>query len=145
MSAYLERIFQNLRLNNYSVTSPKTPDYNCIAWAAGETHRRWWPIVPGWYWPEGTPREETIDAFIAAFRLLGYEECQDPSLESDHDKVALYVSAAGTPTHMARQLESGVWTSKLGSLEDISHESLSCVEGPSYGSPVRFLKRKKKS
>jgi len=36
--------------------------YNCIAFAAGETHRWWWPM--GAYWPEPAPRDETVDSFI---------------------------------------------------------------------------------
>jgi len=141
MSVQLEQVFENLRPGAYAVTSPRTLNYNCIAWAAEEVHRRWWPTVPGWYWPTNVPREETMVAFIAAFRQLGYEECQDSALEPGYQKVALYVSAAGSPTHMARQLDTGGWTSKLGTLEDIRHETLAGVEGASYGRAVSYLKR----
>lgn len=39
------------------------------------------------------------------------------------------------PTHMARQLANGMWTSKLGGNEDITHFTLDALE--SYG-PIRI-------
>ena len=40
-----------------------------------------------------------------------------------------------SPTHAARQLESGEWTSKLGKdFEDIPHTTLDALNGPVYGS-----------
>jgi len=45
-------------------------------------------------------------------------------------------------THAARQLDDGTWTSKLGSLEDITHE-LQALEGADYGHVVLFMKREK--
>jgi len=47
---------------------------------------------------------------------------------------------AGAPTHAARQLPSGRWSSKLGPMEDIEHE-LQDVTGSVYGSVVLVLKR----
>ena len=35
--------FPHLDLNTCSVTSPCTRTYNCLAWAAGESHQRWEP------------------------------------------------------------------------------------------------------
>ena len=40
----------------FEITSPRTVAYNCIAWAAGETQRKWWPDKMGVaYWPRGVP------------------------------------------------------------------------------------------
>jgi hypothetical protein len=39
-------------------------------------------------------------------------------------------------------LPSGLWTSKMGSGEDIEHETLQVLEGKSYGHPAAFLRRK---
>lgn len=48
----------------FSETSPATPRYNCLAWAAGQTDQWWWPDRFGAYdWPEAAPREETIEGF----------------------------------------------------------------------------------
>lgn len=92
------------------------------------------------YWPEGLPREETLSAFVTAFEKLGYQVCDDGRLESGYEKVALYAKE-GKPTHAARQLQSGYWTSKLGRLEDIEHEDEEGVSGPVYGEPILFMKR----
>ncbi|MGH7151714.1 MAG: DUF7689 domain-containing protein, partial [Planctomycetota bacterium] len=44
--------------------------------------------------------------------------------------------------HLARQIEDGRWTSKLGEREDIVH-ALRGVEGGSYGRVARILMRKR--
>lgn len=83
----------------------------------------------------------TIDAFVRAFQTLGFQPCEADELEVGFEKVALYVDSTLTPTHMARQLESGVWTSKMGKNEDIDHIALSGLEGNQYGVVVRIMKR----
>lgn len=91
-------------------------------------------------WPPSASREETIKAFIEAFESIGYSECADAEFEKGFVKVAIYTDSAGKPTHAARQLTNGQWTSKCGDLEDIEH-TLEAFEGSTYGSPVAFLKR----
>ena len=137
--------FPLLDANNHAVTSKSTRRYNCIAWAAGDTARKWWPdnLMIG-YWPTGVPREETMDAFVQAYGTLGYAVCLDPTFEQDTEKVALFgVREAGVvlPTHAAIQLESGQWSSKLGDFEDIRHDPVDVVTGPLYGEVVYFLAR----
>lgn len=39
----IEKAFPNLQIRGYSITSPATPEYNCIAWAAGEAQSWWEP------------------------------------------------------------------------------------------------------
>ncbi len=138
-SPFLEVIFHHLRDDIYRITSPRTDNYNCIAWAADETHRKWWPI--GAHWPPNVPREETVPAFILAFATRNYEPCDNGTLETGYEKVAIYVDSSQTPTHMARQLSSGRWTSKLGDLEDIEHQTLRQLEEGSYGHAIQYLKR----
>jgi hypothetical protein len=87
------------------------------------------------------PREVTLVAFVEAFRVLGYEECDDGSLEDGYQKIAIFADDAGNPTHAARQLPNGEWTSKLGQLEDIVHATVDDVNGPTYGTPVEFMRR----
>lgn len=132
--------FPNLKITPFRETSPTTPFYNCIGFAAGETDRWWWP-VGSCYWPSDAPRVETIEAFVAAFQTLGYELCDNGELEPDFEKVAIYVNSSDRPTHMARQLASGKWTSKLGSDIDIEHDELSGLEGSEYGIAQHFLRR----
>lgn len=137
--------FPNLGEGSYETTSPPTPEYNCIAWAAEEDDRWWWPSrhATNAYWPPGLPRAETLENFRSAFRTLGYEPANDDKPEAGFEKVALYADANGTPTHMARQLETGVWTSKLGQAQDIEHVTLQDLEGGVYGYVAQVLKRPK--
>jgi hypothetical protein len=125
--------------SSFEITSEKTPEYNCIAWAA-EDNSRWWCPTGMSYWPPTAPRQETVDAFIAAFGTLGYSPCPDGNLEERVEKVVVYLSN-GVPTHMARQLPTGAWTSKLGQSWDIGHSSPEEVSGSAYGLAVQYLSR----
>lgn len=102
------------------VTSPEDTHYNCIAWAAEDTQRFWWPR--GGYWPAGIARLETIASFIAAYASLRYQVCDSDECENDFQKIAIFAKSDGTPTHVARQLADGRWTSKLGKSYDIEHD-----------------------
>lgn len=131
-----------------AITSPTARRYNCIAWAAGDATRWWWPVpLRGInYWPAGAPREETLPAFVAAFGTVGFAPCADGMREDGIEKVALFAKRIGgliVPTHAARQLESGEWTSKMGPLEDITHITCDAVGGPIYGQVVQFLARQR--
>jgi hypothetical protein len=142
----LEHFFPNLQASGYCVTSPPATNYNCIAWAAGDTHHWWWPVsapIGGYYWPPGISCDSTLASFIQAFELQGYEVCDNEMLEPGFEKVAMYVGPDGVPTHAARQLESGAWTSKLGKLEDIEHSALAALEGEAYGTVAQILKRQR--
>jgi hypothetical protein len=128
--------FPNLTPDNHRVTSPATADYNCIAWSAGDTER-WWQ--PGVYWP--VPSESFgLEVLEQAFGVIGYHPCPNGNLEPGFEKVALYV-AGRFYTHAARQLASGKWTSKLGRLEDIEHDTPDDVAGGVYGDVAAFMKR----
>ena len=107
----LTDLFPKLTRENHEITSPATVRYNCIAWAARNTER-WWQ--PGVFWPVDSSRDDHgIGNVVEAFRSLGYEECDDGTLEAGFEKLALYGSAM-MYTHAARQLPDGKWTSKLG-------------------------------
>jgi len=137
----LEIKWPNLSGTDYQVTSPKSEEYNCFAWAVEEDDR-WWQPIPGeqYYWPDGVPQEETLEAYIQAYQTLGYESADRDILETGYQKIAIYVDYSGIPTHAARQLPNGKWTSKLGWLEDIEHE-LDGLTGDRYGVVGQILKR----
>lgn len=139
----METTFPNLRQSQYAVTSPRTPNYNCIAWAVGDTEHWWEPIrhIPGYYWPRRAPLAYTLESYTAALAIHGFYVCDDGEPEQGFEKIALYANTDGQPTHAARQLASGRWTSKLGDEEDITHDSLAALEGADYGTVVCFLKR----
>ena len=141
----IEKSFPSLQSGGYSITSPATIDYNCIAWAANDTEVWWEPdLLDLSYWPPGVPRTYTIDAYVEAYKTLGYSACEDAENENDFEKIAIYADSNEKPTHAARQLNSGKWTSKLGRLEDIEHHTLDSLTGPHYGSLAVILKRPNK-
>ncbi len=143
--ADLMLFFPQLLPGTFRRSSDPTDDYNCIAFAATENDRTtwWWPVpdVKGNFWPRGVPRNLSLDSFIEAFETLGYQTCSDATLEPGLQKVALYVSNNGRPTHAARQLPSGEWTSKLGRAQDIVHATPQSLEGAQYGTVAQVLKR----
>jgi hypothetical protein len=142
MVDHIKKLFPKLADGAFIVTSDRDQAYNCIAWAAGVTHQGWWPTenVDDAFWPADVPRVATLDAFQAAFATLGYSLCSSEEPETGFEKIAIFGEASGRPTHAARQLPNGRWTSKLGKAEDIEHE-LREVEGEIYGSVVCFMKR----
>jgi hypothetical protein len=141
MAKHLEALFPGLRGSGYRVTSPIDEVYNCIAWAAGDVRKWWWPDPHRRrYWPAGVYRVETLGAFEDAFASLGYVTCVGDVPESGFEKIALFAGSDGIPLHAARQLLNGRWTSKLGELEDIEH-ALHDLAGEEYGSVVLIMKR----
>lgn len=146
-SISLELRFQSLKKSIYCVTSKITPTYNCVAWAAGETDRPWWPVpYPSapYYWPE-SDKDELLEDFISGFGTLGYVSCDGGNLEEGYEKIAIYIDEESEISHMARQLNTGLWTSKCGNLEDIQHnlEDLEGGHGYGYGKVCHFMKRRK--
>ena len=136
----LEFLFPGLTGTAYQITSQATGLYNCVAWAAGESGRWWWPDFDGQhFWPANVLREETLGAFQEAFESLGFVVCQSEHLEVGVEKIAVFADENG-PQHVARQLPNGRWTSKLGELEDIEHD-LRGLEGVAYGSVVLIMGR----
>jgi hypothetical protein len=123
---------------NHRVTSPATPNYNCVAWSAGDAEH-WWQ--PGVYWPVAVPPDEFgIGILAQAFESLGFSDCSNGEHEEGYEKVALFGSGLYY-THAARQLPSGAWTSKLGRAEDIEHGAADDVAGGVYGEVVQYMKR----
>ncbi len=147
----LERFFPNLTLDNYEIWSECTDEYNCIAYAGNMGCKKpWWPADPrysarDYYWPECMPFVDSVENFIRAFQLFGYETCSGPEYEDGFEKVAIYEDQTTKETrHMARQLSNGIWTSKLGDWWDIQHQTLEAVESSHYGVVVQIMKRPRK-
>jgi hypothetical protein len=139
-------LFPRLNEHGFAVTSPQDTRYNCIAWAAGDDTRWWWPGViaqpiGGYYWPTLNVRE-SLDNFEKAFATLGYVRCEASDYEPGYEKIAIYIGADGSPTHAARQARDGTWLSKLGKLEDICHADIEGVCGKNYGEVGIILRRK---
>ena len=131
----------SLTPESFVETSPVDHFYNCAAHAADDNDKPWWPsLARGYYWPPDVPRTANLASFEAAYATKGYERCENPDLEEEVEKIAVY-ALDGVPKHVARQLASGRWTSKLGDLKDIDHATLDDLAGPGYGHPVLFMRR----
>jgi len=141
-------LFPNLVTKGYRECSPATRKYNCIAWAANDANRCWDDPRLGYYWPQNAPRGPHIVALRQTFEMLGYEQCLDGELEPGFEKIALYShedeAREYAYTHAARQLSSGLWTSKMGfeEEEDIEHVCPWGLCGKEYGALSYFMKRK---
>jgi hypothetical protein len=132
----------NLSLLNSQPTSPEDENYNCFAFAANDTST-WWQPTEGYYWVPGIKRELNLNGFIEAFSKMGYISCGlNSDYEEGYEKVAIYCKPSiDEPTHMARQLHTGKWTSKLGGDVDIEHDNLGALENGDYGTVKMILKR----
>ncbi len=143
----LEDRLPGLEDTDYQITSPQTTDYNCIGWALGDSER-WWSPVHGFgsYWPTGLPRSLEVETFIMLFESQGFERCETEDAEAGFEKIALFAES-GYFTHVARQLPSGRWTSKLGNDVDIEHDLRDLTRRRSlfplyrYGAVVGVMRR----
>lgn len=138
----LLRYCPRLRRGLYRVTSPAATQYNCFAWAVGESHRRWDPTrrrTTRNYWPLETQSTQLSDA-VAAFEAVDFRRTDRAQPTATHQVIALYASD-GHVTHAARLLENGHWTSKLGDDIDIEHQTLDALAGGLYGEPAITLER----
>ena len=137
----LVKLFPNFALQNFSITSPDDPGYNCVAWAADD-NTKWWEPDPFklYYWPPDIPRKYTLAAYESVYKMLGYVECNhDESYESGFQKVALFAKS-NQPKHASKQIDSERWSSKLGGKVDIEHQ-LHGLEGSDYGTIASIMKK----
>ena len=135
---WIPNAFPRLSQDGYEVTSSPTEEYNCIAYAVHDDGR-WWSHFPGYYWP-GT-RTPDVSSLLSVMESEGYESCDSPNLEEGFEKVAVF-GKSGHWTHAARLKADGKWTSKLGTEEDIEHNTLESMEGDLYGLVIQILRKK---
>jgi hypothetical protein len=86
------------------------------------------------------PAELTVSAMTAALATVGYAPCDDGAAEAGFEKAAVY-ARGGVPTHVAKQLPGGRWSSKLGKDCVVSHATTAGLEGAVYGRVVAYLRR----
>ena len=139
------RKFPQMEVGKYKITSPQDGEYNCVAWALDRDDVKVRPDgIGGSFWPEEVPGGETLDTFMSLFAFYGFQECPDAQLELGFEKIALYAEEQEGQQlfrHVARQLEAGGWSSKLGDYEDISHDEVAALESVSLGQVVIYMKR----
>lgn len=141
MYSDLGAIFPHLQNGGYLRTSPPTVDYNCVAWVFSRIDEWWEPdIFSLCVWPNDLKRNYTINSYIKLFEKNGFTRCDNDTLETGFEKIAIY-TIDNEFQHVTRQLPDGKWTSKLGDLDDITH-TLRGLAGKHYGNPTIFLRRK---
>lgn len=132
----------------FEITSPNTPNYNCLAWAVFYNDRWMQPSPPPhldgvvYWWPEGAKKGSSIECLKDAYKQLGYTICNDYNHEEGIRKIALYADSEGHWTHAARERRSGCWTSKLGKFNDIQHGNPYTIEGETYGKVYCIMEKK---
>jgi hypothetical protein len=137
--------FPRLTKSSHRVTSDEDAQYNCIAYAAGITDKKFWPKwYPDYVWPPGLPKVETVIALEKFYETFGYARANNGDYVHGVEKIAIYATADGKPTHAARQVDDKTWTSKLGGSYDIEH-SHNSVSGGTYGEITVYMARSKKS
>ena len=140
----IERWFPNLAGSGYEVTGEPTEEFNCIAWALEITSQRWDCDQPRSYWPPSLPGNQEVWTIMRLFAGERFSVCDGDLPEPGFDKIAIY-AFVGQFAHVARQLESCLWTSKLGRGPTITHNSPANLTGGFYGSVHCIMRRPKAS
>lgn len=124
MGERVEQIKQRLKISfpglrtdkRFDVTSKASSKYNCIAWAYNIDNKWMWPNTGKFifldgvhFWPTKEIQPATIDSFMKAFQLIGYECCDNGEFEEGYQKIALYAKPSNWNecTHAARQKRDG--------------------------------------
>ena len=131
--------FPNLASERFEIEDEPSPRYNCIAYAAGDTSKWWWPDGIN-YWPPWATPTTKMESLQEAFAGEGYEQCEDGSIEPGYQKVALY-EAHSAMQHAAVQMPDGRWRSKMGKGPVIEHRNPESLSSGIYGEPTVFMRR----
>ena len=131
--------FPNLASEGFEIVDEPSPWYNCIAYAAGDTSKWWWPDGIN-YWPPWATLTTKIESLQEVFAGKGYEQCEDSGTEAGYQKVALY-EADNKMQHAAVQMPNGRWRSKMGRGPLIEHRTPESLSGGIYGEPTVFMRR----
>ena len=134
-----------------AITAAPTMVYNCIAWALGSRNQWWEPHSPGsipeerGHWPAGLPHNRDPQTLRQLFQQEGFTDCENGELDPTVVKIALYRTRDEDGnyewTHAARQLKSGLWTSKLGSSYEVTHRNPDDLDGALYGTVYAYLSK----
>jgi hypothetical protein len=137
-------ICPNINKDNHVITSRAARAYNCVAWVLGDEKKWYEPTPSGQYtWPSNKNQDYSLKAYVQMFSEHGFQVCEEGISEHGRQRIALYAKD-GEFTHAALQLPTGRWSSKLGTWEDIDHDTLEVLSGPFYGIPCLFMDRRQK-
>ncbi|TAE72750.1 MAG: hypothetical protein EAZ85_08915 [Bacteroidetes bacterium] len=97
--------FPNSKKEPFEITSPETPEYNCLAWAMHDT-QRWWDTEDDDFWID-TNKDNLLQTLIEMCQKLGFQICDNSQLKQNYEKIALFSVDNQYCTHVARQLNNG--------------------------------------
>ena len=141
-SHYLSLVqFPNSFIEPFTITSPETPQHNCVAWALGDT-MHWWEGDEDYLWLDNIDFDNTLATLQRFFHILGFEPIDNPNFQNGVEKIALFSNNSIDCTHVAKQLPSNIWTSKLGISHDVTH-TLSAMEKGIYGDVAMILQKQR--
>ena len=125
-----------------SVSSETSTAYNCMPGL-------WEPHSPGsiaedqGHWPVGLPHDRAPETLRTLFQREGFVDCENGDLDPNSVKIALYQAQESDGsyrwTHVARQLKTGLWTSKLGSSYEATHRNPEDLDGRLYGAVFAYM------
>lgn len=144
----LEKYFPRLKGAGYLIRSDQADRPNCVGYALG-SNLYFDPVglgggIGGYFWPHGIATDDSVNSWCELFALFDFARCEDGALQDGIEKIAIYADANGEAAHVARQLPSGAWTSKLGFLEDIEHDSLEALVGDDYATVSVYMRRRRR-
>lgn len=131
--------FPKLSSEDFEIVERASEQYNCIAYAAGDTSK-WWDHNKNHHWPAHATRSNSIESLKEVFVGLGFEQCHDSSTENGYQKVALY-EEQGVWKHAAIQTPEGRWRSKMGKGPVIEHRSPESLADGQYGNVTSYMRR----
>jgi hypothetical protein len=134
--------FPHSEIDPFILTSPEDANYNCVAWALGDTEN-WWEPDEDYFWLEGLDFDDTLQTVQRLFEHFGFEAITHPNWENQLEKIALYSNDGIFCSHIAKQTIDGNWTSKLGVSFDVNHSLTTLKEGI-YGYPAVILQKQKR-
>ena len=137
--ARLAAAFPNLAHAGFEIVGQPSERYNCIAYAAADTSRWWWPDGIS-YWPPWATRTESIASLKEVFAGQGYEVCDAGGGAAGDEKVALY-EWNGKMQHAALQMPNGRWRSKMGQGPVIEHHNPDALSCGIYGRATIIMRR----
>ena len=135
----LVEAFPNLASEGFEIVEQPSERYNCIAYAADDTSKWWWPDGIN-YWPPWATLDDRMESLKEVFAGLGYEQCQNSDAEEGYQKVALY-GFQDRFGHAALQMPDGRWRSKMGQGPVIEHRSPESLSAGMYGDSTAYMRR----
>ena len=101
--------------------------------------------LASWWWPTAASAKNgfSIDRFVEALSVVGFEPCIDCDWQEEYEKIAIYADEESREfKHVCLLIAPGRWRSKWGRLSDFSHD-LNALNSGHFGKLFRYMKRQR--